>query len=337
VRCVRAALLVGYAAMIVAALTSPLAPRVFWTVLMPAIPLSILLMGFHRWRRACPVAAVGELGARIAPRLHRWRLPPRVQRWGGAAALMVLAACLWIRLMGANGDGRWLATLLLTLPVAAVVVNAALSGRAFCHYVCPVGIVERIYTDGARPRLPVASQCAPCTGCRAGCPDADARRAFARDARSAHHRVAVYAFPGLVLGFYGYYFLRAGTFEAFFDGRWAREPAGHALFFGPGFFFAPHVPAFVAAALTLLVASGLSLALLVGVERWVERRTRDAHVARQRLLAVTAFGALHLFYLFAGQPTLRLAPGLARLFALGVATVAVLMLTERWKEARWKR
>ena len=46
--------------------------------------------------------------------------------------------------------------MLLPLPVAAIATNTLFGGRAFCHVLCPVGVVERIYTDGdGRPDIVV--------------------------------------------------------------------------------------------------------------------------------------------------------------------------------------
>jgi hypothetical protein len=40
-------------------------PRVFWTMLMPIVPIGIVLGGFHAWRRVCPIASVAALGSRL--------------------------------------------------------------------------------------------------------------------------------------------------------------------------------------------------------------------------------------------------------------------------------
>jgi hypothetical protein len=58
-------LLLGYAAMTAMAFISPLAPRLFWTVIMPAIPLLVVLLGFHGWSgRPCTPGRADRGGQR---------------------------------------------------------------------------------------------------------------------------------------------------------------------------------------------------------------------------------------------------------------------------------
>jgi hypothetical protein len=98
---------------------------------------------------------------------------------------------------------------------------------------------------------------------------------------------------------------------------------------GPGFFFAPWVPAVVAATITLVGMALVSFATFVTLERAVSSRWPDRDVRRQRMLAFASFAAFNLFYLFAGAPTLRLVPGIARALELVVPVVATLVLVHR--------
>src|SRR5687767_2659627 len=52
----------------------PVAGRAVWTVLVASLPLFIVLVGYHRWRRVCPLAffaqlpgKMGRAGRRKAP------------------------------------------------------------------------------------------------------------------------------------------------------------------------------------------------------------------------------------------------------------------------------
>jgi len=318
----RAALALLYLAVAAWCFASTGSCRVFWTVLMPIVPLGVVLIGFHAWRRVCPIATLGALGAR----LHRGkrRVPKRWRRAGLPLSLAVLVATLVLRLVTTNGDGAALGTFLLALPLTAVLLNALFGGRSFCHHACPIGVVERIYTDAAPPLLvrERGSGCATCSGCVKGCADLDRERAYERTREDRGRRLVFFAFPGVVFGFYLYYFLRAGTWEAYFDGRWTESPATLDGILGPGFFFAPAVPAVLAALVTLLVCGACSYLLFTVAEHFV----RDRH----RTLALASFTAFNVFYVFAGAPTLRLVPALQRLVVFVVPVVATLVLVRRF-------
>jgi hypothetical protein len=324
VKSIRRVSVIVYALLVACAFWYRDLPRIFWTVIMPAIPAAIVLGGFYRWRSVCPIAAVGTLGARLG----RARSAPRwLARRPELGSLIVLVVCLVGRHVAFNGDGVALALLLLSLPAAAIVVNAWLSGKAFCHYICPVGVVERVYTDGA-PRLPGASSlCPSCTACRKSCPDIDQDRVHDAGGLGS----VAFAFPGVVFGFYLYYCLRFGSFEAFFDGRWTDAPLTAELVFGRGFFFWPEVPALVAAALTLGACALVSYALFAGLERALKRRAKSASFSLA--FALASFVAFNVFYCFAGAPALRTVPGASRLVAFIVPVVATAVLVHRFRRS----
>jgi hypothetical protein len=290
-------------------------------------------MGFPSWRRICPIAFFGEAG-RILDRGVKRRVPAWLERWFLPFTLAILLAMLVLRLVGTNGDGRWLSALLVGLALAAAVTNAFWSGKTWCNFFCPVGVVERIYTDPGSLRRTANSQCAQCTACKRHCPDIDQENAYWKDATGKGRRIAFYSFPGLVLAFYVYYWLRAGDWEAYFDGRWTRQPVTADLWFGPGFFFAPGVPAVVAATLSLILFSAASYAIFAGIEALAAHFVDDPEQRRHLVLALAAFSAWNLFYLFAGAPTLRRLPYGTRTAAFIAPLVATLVLAKRWRRTR---
>ena len=336
-RVIRGAAVVVYGALVAFALLSPVAPRVFWTMAMPVLPLAIVLLGVYRWRSACPVAAMGRLGATLAPRRAHRRIPRWLRRQGMAFSLGVLVVCLAIRHVATNGDHFALGLFLSALPLVAVAINARFGGRSFCQYVCPVGVVERIYTDGAPPiaaREAAPSRCTTCVACTSPCIDVDRERAFDRTREEWSRRFATYAFPGVVFGFYAYYALRGGDWEAYFGGAWTRYELTLDHVVGPGFARSlflldglPTVPAALAALLVLGGSGALSFGLFAAVE------ARGAE--RERVLAWAAFSAFATFYFFAGAPSLRLVPALERALAFVVPCVATAVLMYRAHRHGW--
>jgi len=333
-RWTRLALVLGYVGFVVGGFLFAWQPRVFWTMLLPLLPLSFVLMGFPVWRRICPLAYFGDVG-RWSNRGSQRRVPAWLERWFFVITFGLLLAMLVLRLVATNGDGRWLGGLLLALAVAAALTNTVFTGKTWCNFICPVGLVERIYTEpGSLIRNRSNSQCERCTACKKYCPDIDQENGYWQELTSAGRRLATFAFPGLVLAFYTYYWLRHGSWEAYFDGRWTRMPMDSELLLGPGFFFMKGVPAIAAATLTLLVFSAVSYGVFRLVELTLGKFAVDAERQRHLALALAAFTAFVLFYFFAGAPTLRTLPGGTRAVAFITPAVATLFLTKRWRRRR---
>ena len=303
-------------------------------MLLPLLILFIVLAGFHPWRAICPLAAFGEIG-RTLPRRSQRRVPEWLERGHLVVPFVFLGAMLVLRHVATNGDGRWISGLLIGLAIAAFATNTFFTGKTWCNFICPVGVVERIYTDPSSPVHSAAnSQCERCTACKRSCPDIDQENNYWHELTDRGRRFATYSFPGLVFAFYLYFWLRVGDWEAYFDGRWTRQVADAGLAFGPGFFFAPGVPAIAAAALTLtvcaLVSYGFFRALEAGLKRFLPGFDRRRHL----ILSLAAFTAFSVFYLYAGAPTLRRIPGATRVFAFAAPAIATLVLVRRWGRRR---
>jgi cyclic nucleotide-binding protein/4Fe-4S binding protein len=303
-------------------------------VLLPLLVLFIVLAGFHPWRAICPLAAFGEIGRKLPRRFQR-RVPEWLERNHLVVPFVFLGTMLVLRHVATNGDGRWISGLLIGLALAALVTNTFFTGKTWCNFLCPVGVVERIYTDPSSPaRSPANSQCDRCTACKRSCPDIDQENNYWLELTQRGRRFATYSFPGLVFAFYLYFWLRVGDWEAYFDGRWTRKLADVGLAFGPGFFFAPGVPAILAAALTLAVCAALSFWLFRALEIVVKRVLPGFDRRRHLILSLASFTAFSVFYLYAGAPTLRRIPGGTRTFAFLAPAIGTLVLVRRWGRRR---
>jgi polyferredoxin len=113
-------------------------------MLMPLLPAAVVVIGFHGWRRLCPVATLGSIGTRS------WRgrrLPAALRNEFFAIPFALLVGALVLRHVWMNGDGVALALFLAGFVLAAFAVNAVFGGKTWCNYFCPVGFIERVYTD----------------------------------------------------------------------------------------------------------------------------------------------------------------------------------------------
>jgi hypothetical protein len=339
---VRYVALAVFAGFFVFDLTVPgLAGRAFWTVAVASLPLFFVLAGYHRWRRICPLAFVADLPTRFG-RAGRRRAGPWLQAHAYHVAFAVFFVSLWLRLIATNGDAYALATFMAALCLAAAATGLAFTGKSWCNYLCPVSFVEKLYTEPRGLRDTPNSQCGTCTACRPACPDINEENSYWKEILQPAKRNVYFAFPGVVLAFYWYYWLQAGTWEYYFGGSWTNDPGLFRTAFLPGvdartagFFFWPRVPRAVAAALTLATGGTLSFVAFRNLEPLIGRALarrgagEDASALRSVLFTLAAFAAFVSFYSFAGAPTLRLVSGLPHAFQLVVVTTATVFLVRR--------
>ena len=299
--------------------------RLLWTVAIAALPFFWMTFGYHLWRRICPLAVMGQIG-----RLFGRPGTRKMGDWMGRNYLLVqlgfMLVALSLRLLATNGSDIWLAGFLGAVVVVAIVTSFVYGGKTWCNFICPVGMVEKIYTEPARGSATpedLTSQCAPCVACKKHCPDIDLEQGYWKEANERPRRIAYFAWPGIVVGFYTYFYLVHGRWSDYFSGAWAydRELPSRAL--EPGLVFAPAVPRVVAAPLTLIVFGLVSLLVFTTVERLIantrlgrlpkdaDAETKTNLLARIRhgMLAFCGLVAFNAFYLFAGQPSLGRLPG----------------------------
>jgi Cyclic nucleotide-binding domain/4Fe-4S binding domain len=282
-----------------------------------ALPLFIVLVGYHRWRRICPLAFFAQLPG-LARRPGTRKASAWLEKNYHAVALSFFVFSLWMRLIATNGDGNAIAVFFIAISLGALVVGAIYTGKTWCNHFCPVSFIEKIYTEPQGLRPTENSQCEKCSACKKFCPDINEENGYWKEILSRPKRAAYFAFPGLVFGFYFYYYLQAGNWDYYFGGSWTKQPGLLTSAFFPGhdatsagFFFLQTVPRAVAALLTLVVCGVLSFLIFSLLERpigsWLRRRDPEADAARVRhvVFSICAFTAFVTFYSFAGQPSLR--------------------------------
>jgi hypothetical protein len=361
--------------------------RFVWTLIIALLPLLIVSAGFYTWRQICPLAFFARMsewigwpdppGTREAARRRR-----RVPRWLARNYPLVtwgfLAAMLVLRLLLINSNAIALALTFLGLILLATLTGFLYTGKTWCNFLCPVSTIELIYTEGNRPENRGNSRCARCTGCKTVptgglCPDINQENNYWQELLNPARAFAYYALPGLILGFYLWYFLhqpyywhqrqgqsfhgepvplqQPGTVYDggyYLSGDWMRDPRPwtHWLERGFGFHGWPYVPTLLAAPLTLALLAALSYGLFTGIETlWFRAKLRRGmtaaaalEAARHPLFAWAGFAAFTVFYCFAGAPTLRHLPwGLYSFFQAGTVALAAGVLRTRLGRTRAKQ
>jgi CRP-like cAMP-binding protein/cytochrome c peroxidase len=336
-----AALAVWIAIPILSLVAQPIAGRIVWTVAVASLPLFIVLVGYHRWRRICPLAFCNQIMVRLR-RPGTRRMPQVIEDRYYLIPVGLFFVGLWLRLIWTNGDGGALVLFFIGISVVAFLVGTVFTGKTWCNYICPVSFIEKIYTEPNGLRETRNSQCAKCTACKKACPDISEENGYWKEIESPTKRLAYFAYPGLVFGFYTYYWLQSRTWDYYFGGSWTDQPGvvGYAFLPGTspetaGFFFLPAVPRAVAAALTLALFALGSFVIFSLLERVIGRILRrrdptiDAIRVRHIMFGLAAFTAFVTFYSFAGQPTLRKVEWLPAYTVVLIVVTATLFLVRR--------
>jgi hypothetical protein len=323
-----------YLAAVPVILGLPIGRRLFWTVAIASVPLFFTVAGFYFWRRICPLAAFGQVGRIVGLPGKRKAGEWLAQRYP-LVQLGILVTALALRLVATNGTPWALAGFLMALTLGAMVVSFLYTGKTWCNFICPVGIVEKLYTEPVQvARASANSQCATCTACKKHCPDIDVEQGYWKEADAPARRVAYFAWPGIVIGFYGWFWLCAGDWSYYFSGDWTRETEQVRLAMAPGFHFASFLPRVISAPLTLVACGALSFALFAWGERLALGEApskEEVGRVRHRALALAGFLGFLSFYFFAGQPTLAHLPWWAkRGFEALVVLTATIVLIRRW-------
>jgi hypothetical protein len=303
-------------------LVPTLAGRVVWTIVVAALPLFIVLIGYHRWRRLCPLAFFAQIPVRLRRPGVR-KVSPWLEANYYYVAFIVFFVSLWLRLIATNGDGAAISTFFVLISLAALLYGIFYTGKSWCNYVCPLSFIEKIYTEPHGLHTTENSQCPKCTACKKACPDINEENGYWKEIASHPKRFVYFAFPGLVWAFYFYYYLQSGSWEYYFGNghgaRWVNQPGIHRWAFFPGhdaetagFYFLPVMPRALASFLTLAIFALLSFICFLLLERlvarWLTRRDKETDESRVRhiMFSVAAFTAFVTFYTFAGAPSLRL-------------------------------
>lgn len=336
-----AALAVFVGVPLIGVFAQPLAGRVVWTVTVALLPLFIVLVGYHRWRRICPLAFFARLPGFLG-RPGQATIPAWLEKHYHLVPLAFFIFGLWMRLIATNGDGQAIALFFVGLSLLAFLAGALYTGKIWCNYFCPVSFIEKIYTEPHGLRETPNSQCDKCTACKKNCPDINEENSYWKELEMPAKKAAYLAFPGLVFGFYFYYYLQDGSWDYYFGGRWVNEPGVWRTAFFPGhdaatagFYFWPAIPRAAASLITLLACAAVSFTFFSLLEpllkRLMDRRkiSNDAIRVRHVLFTIAAFTAFVCFYSFAGAPTLRLIHPAPHFFLIIVVLTASIYLARR--------
>lgn len=343
----------------------PIGARIFWGMVIPSAIMIVLVFGHETWRRICPLYFLSQIPRALG-------LKPKFNinknRWLQNNHLYVQFAFLFIglncRILFINSARLVLGLFLLTTIISAITVVFLYGGRSWCHYVCPFGIVQTVFTGprglfatkatSAPPKSITQSMCrtidtktgvekSACTGCKAPCMDIDAEKTYWNDLHKPGRRLVQYGYLGLVISYFLYYGLYAGNFDYYFSGVWTHEENQLASLWQPGFYLfnqAISIPKIVAVPLTFALGVTLTYLICIKVEKnyraFVKRRYPliSSEQILHRVFSICTFIAFNTFFIYGGRPEiLRLPIPMQLLFNSVVVIVSTAWLVRTWRRS----
>ncbi|WP_117195910.1 hypothetical protein [Rhizobium terrae] len=353
-----------------------LGARIFWTMVVPLVPLFLMVFGHEAWRRICPLSLASQIPGYMGLRRYRSKLERRTGLITRKVALISptgwLARHNWyvqfsmlftgvtVRLLIINTDRHALGIALLSVICMAMMTGLLWGGKTWCNYFCPANVVQKIYTEPggllestphfSRPAVP-QSMCrkpspkgdvSACVACTANCGDIDLQRSYWNAILEPQRRNVYYMFLGLILGFYGYYYIYAGNWNYYFSGIWTHEDGitqkllDQGVHLLGGLFVIPKI---IAAPLVLALFCAFGLAVGRSLEA-VYRRLRahqdgmSEQVVVHHCLSVSAWASINAFYLFGGRPNIMLMPALGeRLIDILIVSLTTLWLRKALQQS----
>ncbi|MBV6624868.1 MAG: 4Fe-4S binding protein [Rivularia sp. (in: Bacteria)] len=346
----------------------PIGARVFWGMVIPSAIAILLVFGHETWRRICPLYFLSQIPRALG-------LKPlfniEKNRWLVQNHFYLQFALLFIglnsRILFINSARLVLGIFLLSVILLAITVVFLYGGRSWCHYVCPFGIVQIVFTgpkgllgsnaSSAMPGMITQSMCrtvdaktgeetSACIGCKSACFDIDAEKAYWQDLRTPGRKLVQYGYLGLVISYFVYYRLYAGNFDYYFSGAWTHEENQLATLWKPGFYLfeqAINIPKIAAVPLTFFIGVTITYWICRKFEKLFTAylKRKQPQISYQQVLhrffSLCTFLAFNCFFIYGGRPEIiRLPNSLQLLFNAVVVFVSAFWIIKAWNHSEEK-
>ncbi|WP_239651837.1 cyclic nucleotide-binding protein [Neosynechococcus sphagnicola] len=273
--------------------------------------------------------------------------------------LLYLGLCARILVINSNrlALGLWFTVTIL----AAIAVGFLYGGKSWCHYFCPMAPVQTIF---AEPNALFATQAhvgdqsitqsmcrrvtddgkeqSACVACQKTCIDIDSERSYWDQIQQPQQPFIYYAYVGLAVGYFCYYYLYAGNWDYYFSGIWTHQENQLDTLFHPGLYLFNTpipIPKLVAVPLTLALFSvgfyGLGRFLETQYFTYIQDRKQvlSPELVRHRMFTLCTFSIFNFFFIFGGRPLILLLPLSLQFFYEGI----LVGLSTLWLYKTWQR
>ena len=338
--------------------------RIFWGFVVPAAFGIIFVLGHEFWRRICPLYFLSQipraLGMKPKKQIsqNKWLIDNHLY-----LQFVLFFIGLNMRILFVNSARPVFGGFLLFTITAAIVMNLFYGGRAWCHYVCPFGMVQMVLT-GPRgllgseaqkepPKTITQSMCRTfdketnkekitCISCKSPCMDIDSEKAYWEQIDKPGRNLVQYGYLGLVCGYFVYYFLYSGNFDYYFSGAWTHEAGQVSKIFNPGFYLGGNaipIPKFIATPLTLGAIAGIFYLVINQIEKVYRSAVRkknsnfDSKILRHRIFTIVTFLSVNFFYVYGGRPEILRFPFIVQM----IFNALVVLLSTLWLVRTWGR
>ncbi len=340
----------------------PVGTRIFWGMVVPSAIALIFVLGHETWRRICPLYFLSQIPRALG---LKPKLDIRKNKWLTENHLFLQFLLFFIglnaRILFVNSARPVFGAFLLLTIFGAMTMVFLYGGRSWCHYVCPFGMVQMVFTGprsllGSQAHIqskgvPTQSMCrthnqatntdsSNCVGCKVPCMDIDAEKAYWEQLSKPGRKLAQYGYLGLIFGYFIYYFLYSGNFNYYFSGAWTHEPNQLDNLFKPGLYLegqAIGIPKLIASPLVLGLCVGFFYVVCSRIEKACINLTRkqNPHVDRDviihHIFSIVTFLSFLGFYVYGGRPEiLRLPFAVQTIFNGSIVLVATLWLNRTW-------
>ncbi|WP_309730979.1 cyclic nucleotide-binding domain-containing protein [Chamaesiphon sp. OTE_75_metabat_556] len=354
----------------------PLATTLFWGAIVPASIFILLIFGHELWRRICPLSFLSQIPRALGKQRQFKRENPNTGKvryelakvkpdsWLGKNYPYVQFGWLFVGLCGRilffNADRLVLALWLLLTIAAAITVGHLYGGKSWCNYFCPMAPVQQIYSEPGglfsskahisdtsitqsmcRTVLPDGKEQSACVACQNPCIDIDSERVYWDSLNKPEVSWLRYGYVGLVIGYFGYYYLYAGSWDYYISGVWARQTDQLSSLLSPGFYLfgqVINIPKIVAVPLTLGISTAIGYRVGRSIEQWAKanRHRRDLKltpdVIRHRVFTLCTFFIFNFFFIFGGRPLVQLMP----ISFQYVYEMTLVLLSTLWVYKTWR-
>lgn len=330
-----------------------IALQLFWTLIVPSSILILLVFGHETWRRICPLSFLSQIPRALGIQRKRKVLKSgtgttryelfkiKKDSWLGKNHLYVqfglLVGGLSVRLLLLNANRLALGIFLLLTIGSAIAVGYLYEGKSWCQYFCPMAPVQLVF-NGTRGLLGseahqgqkqtvTQSMCrsfdregnekSACVGCQSPCIDIDAERNYWETLNKPGRRLVQYGYVGLLLGFFLYPFLYAGSFDYVFSGAWLRQSNTLETSLSPGFYLNGYqigIPRLIAVPLTLVCAAAIAYLVLTAFEKAYRKglgrspKPLSPQAATHVIFSLCTFFCFNVFFAFSSRTLLHAAP-----------------------------
>ena len=354
----------------------PLATTLFWGAIVPSSIFILLVFGHEVWRRICPLSFLSQIPRALGKQRQFKRENPNTGKvryelakvksdsWLGQNYPYVQFGWLFVGLCGRilffNADRLVLALWILFTIAAAITVGYLYGGKSWCNYFCPMAPVQQIYSEPGgllsskahisdtsitqsmcRTVLPDGKEQSACVACQNPCIDIDSERVYWDSLNKPEVSWLRYGYVGLVIGYFVYYYLYAGSWDYYVSGAWARQTDQLSSLLSPGFYIfgqAINIPKIVAVPLTLGASTAIGYRVGRSIEQSAKSYSRQRNlklspdVIRHRIFTLCTFFIFNFFFIFGGRPLVQLMP----IWVQYVYELALVLLSTLWVYKTWR-